>query len=184
MTQYPSKEPSIFRAGTTVAWTKDDFAQYPYADGWTIAKYTINGNGGTKEITGSHSSGQWLFSLNAAVNTLAKGIYRLYGYVQNAGGDVQTVYDDVLEVQQSLVTASATDQRLFWQKVLDALQATMLKKANMVQQAMTEPLTGKSIQYLPLKELQAAISNAEFELDKLKNNGRMRNIYPEFVQTS
>ena len=95
----------------------------------------------------------------------------------------KTVYDQPLQINKNFAAATtATDTREFWQKVIDALQKTMLKRATIEQSMMTVPgLTGKTIQYMTMKELQDAEAYAQNQLMVAVNGGRRKKVITSFI---
>ncbi len=186
----PTTEPSTFRAGTTVKWQKSDFSSFPYADGYTTAVYTVNGKNGSKTIEGEWSASDqaWTFELAAADNNLSAGSYTLYGYVSN-GTEIQPVAELTVEVKASLATATQSDTRTHVRKVLDALEATIEKRATREQQSTQLP-NGVSIGLLPPAELVKQyehykyLYSQELDTERVRNKGRRRQILPSFNPTS
>lgn len=187
--QLPTTEPTQFRAGTTVAWQKTEFPVYTYAEGYTIATYTINGKYGTATIQGTYNAGVWTFILNAASNTLPQGTYRLYGYVETSGSGRQTVYDGELNVQASLVTAAQIDTRSHVKKTLDAIKALLEGRATKMQESAQLP-NGTSLSLLPPSELIKWHSHYEYlykqelETERVSSGKSRRLILPRFNPTS
>lgn len=188
---YSQTEPLSFRAGITIVWQKGDFSNFNRAEGYTTAKYTINGNNGLKEIEGSwdSSTSLWTFTLTAALNTLAAGTYTLFGYVQHTDGSIQPVYEGTVLVKASLTTATQVDTRSHVKIVLDAIEATMEKRATKVQESQQLP-NGTAISMLSPSELIKWYEHYKYlytqELDKqrISNGGSRRKILPTFQTTS
>lgn len=188
---YPQTEPTAFRAGTSVIWQKSDFPTFSREEGYTTAKYTLNGKNGSATITGSWDSSAhlWTFSLAPTDNTLPAGTYTLYGFVQDESGNKQPVYEGTVEVKASLTTATQVDTRSHVKKVLDAIEATMEKRATREQESTQLP-NGVSIGLLSPTELIKTYEHYKYlyaqELDgqRVSNGGRRRMILPSFNPTS
>jgi len=188
---YPQIEPISFRAGVSIVWQKGDFSNFNRNEGYTTAKYTLNGNNGLKEIVGAWDSttNLWTFTLAASDNTLAAGTYALFGYVQTSGGDIQPVYEGTVQIKASLTTASQVDTRSHIKIVLDAIEATIEKRATKVQESQQLP-NGTAISMLSPGELIKTYEHYKYlyvqELDtqRVSNGGSRRKILPTFQQTS
>ena len=174
MTNTPTTEPLQFRSGLTVTFQKSDFSNYPYADGYTTAKYTINGANGSAEITGTYSNGAWTFTLSATDNTLSAGTYTLFGYVQDGSGNKYEVYSGDLTVLKSLTTATQTDTRTHVKKVLDAIEAVMERRATK-EQASTALPNGVAISLLSPEELVKFHENYSYKFQQEIDTNRVRN---------
>jgi hypothetical protein len=170
----PTIEPTSFRAGLTVVWEKADFSSYPYADGYTTAKYTISGSNGSATITGTYSNGTWTFTLAAGSNTLVAGTYTLYGYVQDSGGVTYEIYNGQLEVKASLITASQTDTRSHVKKVLDAIEAVIERRATKEQESTQLP-NGVAISLLGPNDLIKWHENYAYKYEQEQDTNRVRN---------
>lgn len=187
----PSIEPVAFRAGTTVAWTKSDFPNFNRTEGYTTAKYTINGRSGSKTIEGTWSSddNEWTFELAAGSNDLSAGTYTLYGFVQNSDSDVQPVYEGTLEVKASLATAAQVDTRTHVKIVLDAIEATMQRRATREQESTQLP-NGVAISLLKPADLikwyehYKYLYSQELDTQRVRNGGSRPKILPTFLPTS
>lgn len=122
-------EPLTINPGVTVKWQKV-FNTFPYADGFTRAFYTISGSAGNATITGTYADGLFTFELTAALNTLAKGTYRLAGFVQSgADGDADMerypIYNMPLIVTEGLAAAVTTDTRDQYQRELELINTAI-----------------------------------------------------------
>ncbi len=127
MSTTPNIEPTRFSAGLTICWTRT-FSGYDYADGYTKAYYTINGNLGSKLITGVYADSVWTFTLKAADNNLLAGKYTLFGWVEKgSGNDVEKypVRRSSLEITSSLTTATTSEQRSNLELQLDRIQTAI-----------------------------------------------------------
>lgn len=173
-------EPTKINAGDTVEFTKS-LPDYP-ASTYDLFYKIIGRNAISAAIEATADGDDFEITIASSVTqNFAKGQYRLVGYVTGASSFQKTIYDAPLEIDTNYAAATAvTDTREFWQKIIDALQAAMQSRASIVQSAMTVPgLTGKTIQYLTLKEQQEALAYAEYKLSQVianqnQANGRTR----------
>ncbi|MHB1051339.1 MAG: hypothetical protein ACYC09_14770 [Bacteroidota bacterium] len=155
--QVPTKEPTYIQPGVTVKWQKT-FTNYSYADGYTTRYYTISGNVAAATVTGTYADGVWTFTLTAANNTLAKGTYRLVGYVEAGSGaslERYSEYSGTLTVTDDTTTAVQTDQRSYLQQQYDLINDAINEYLNSEDGVPVEMLTvnGKTLQRPSLQTL-------------------------------
>lgn len=165
-------EPTTIIAGDTVEFDKSsamevDGETFDFPSSQYSLKYKIIGQRGVSEtiVAATEGEGYSVTISTTITSALTAGTYTLVGWVEKTGYR-KTIYSAPLEVKPNLATATtATDTREFWQKIVDALKATMQNRASIVQQSMTVPgITGKTIQYMTMKELQQALAHAEYKL--------------------
>lgn len=169
-------EPVEFRAGETIAWLKEDFADYPHSSGWT-AKYTITGNGGSATITGLFADGKWTFTLTAAANVLAAGDYMLYGYVTKGSGASEESFPiyppTYLNVTRNYKTASTTDVRTFAEQSLAAIETFITRvSANPTHE---QEIAGRRFSRLNLLEAMKFRNQLLSEIEREEQKERQAN---------
>lgn len=173
-------EPTVIIAGDIVEFDKSstmtiDGEEYTFLSSQYSLKYKIIGQRGVSEtITAAQEGEDYSVTISTTITSaLTAGIYTLIGWVEKTGYR-KTIYSAPLEVKPNLAEATtATDTREFWQKIVDALKATMQNRATIVQQSMTVPgITGKTIQYMTMKELQNALAHAEYQLRQAQINAQ------------
>lgn len=175
-------EPLKIRAGVSYTW-EETSSDYPASDGWDL-KYTLSGPVALS-ITCTKSGDTYTATISKSDSaTLAKGYYTLYGFFEKGTEVHEHVVKTNFEVQQNLTTASATEQREFWQIILDQVQQRLKDRTLIIADAKTDPLSGKSIQYLPLPDLIKTESHARYQLSLIGTGGRQKNILPTFLPTS
>jgi len=174
-------EPTKINAGDTIEFSKS-LADYPASE-YDLFYKIIGSTSISAAVEADADGDDFELTIPSSVTTLfAKGTYRLVGYVTGADSFQATVYDQPLEIGYNYATmTAASDMREHWQKIIDALKAAMLSRASIMQQAMTEPLSGKSIQYLDLKQMQDGISYAESQLELVANGGRRKQVRLQFT---
>lgn len=182
-----TKEPSTFRAGETVTWEKS-LGDYSSNDGWSL-KYTLSGNaGGSISKTATADGTTYTVEFTAAdTAALTKGIFKLFGWVENGSTKIP-ISATTVQVLQNLFTASTTDQRTDNQIILDAIVAVI--KGRATKQHTEIAIAGRNIMLLSLTELYRAKKLFEYEVQKEINaekiaNGQTapRNLI-QFTQTS
>lgn len=122
----PTTEPTTFRAGETVIWTKS-LADYSAADSWTLAYTLVNASNRyttVSVITDPLDATGFKATLSATNSALvAAGTYQLVGLVSKAG-EVHQVVDSAVVVQPA-VTA-VYDPRSTAKQSLDSVEAAIL----------------------------------------------------------
>lgn len=124
MSNIPTIEPTSFRAGDTVKWTKS-LTDYPASAGWAL-KYKFVGNQGAPSAIAATASGDD-FSMTVAATTTAAyiaGIYTLQGWVEKAG-EQYTISITTVEILANLSTSSATDTRSHARKQLALIETAI-----------------------------------------------------------
>jgi hypothetical protein len=125
--QPPSSEPDKVSAGTTWQWRRDDLVDYPSPD-WTL-RYLFANSGASFTFDATADGGGFLVTRTVAQTAaIAPGSYAWSANVTNDNGT--TLFEvgrGTMVVQASLATAG--DQRSHAQKVLDAIEAVIEKRA-------------------------------------------------------
>lgn len=124
--EIPTSEPTRFRAGDTVAWTKS-LADFPASDGW-ILHYRFINQSHKIDVTATASGSDHLVSIAAAVSALyIAGDYTWASWV-TIGSDRYTVETGRLTILPDLaaVVAPGFDSRSTAKKTLDLLDAARL----------------------------------------------------------
>lgn len=177
-------EPVKINAGDTVEFTVS-LPDYPASE-YSLYYKIVGRTSITAEIQAAANGDDFNVTIpSSATTSFAKGTYRLVGYVTKTGFQ-KNVYDQPLEIALNYAAlTTATDTREYWQQVLDAIQATMLRRATKEQSTMTLPgITGKTIQYATMDELIKAEAHARYQLTLASNGGRSKKILPTFLPTS
>ncbi len=175
--EVPTKEPSSIQPATTVKWKKT-FTDYAYDDGYTTRYYTISGNNGSATVTGAYADGTWTFTLTAANNTLAKGTYKLAGYVEKGSGASLERYCEfigMLEVSDDVSTASATDQRTILRQQLDAVEQAILNYFDDDVPVEEISIKGQALRRTELQKLQNIKKQLQRDLRIEERKENLRN---------
>jgi hypothetical protein len=141
--------PEQIHAGDTILFQKD-ISAYPVADGW-ILKYRIVG---ITTLLLTATAG--LITITAVQSaTLQAGWYAVVGWAERTVNDAlerNTIFTGQLEVLQNLTTITSQDGRSYWQKLLDAIRASMAGRATRQDEEMTLP-GGKTVRLLSPAQL-------------------------------
>lgn len=177
--ELPTSEPTRFRAGDTVAWTKS-LSDFP-ADSWTLHYRFIN-QSHKIDATATASGSDHLVSIAAAVSALyVAGDYTWASWV-TSGSERYTVEVGKITVLPDLaaVTAPGYDSRSTTKKTLDLVDAALLAYgANAWTQSYQ--IAGRSMQFRSAGDFMAFRSRLQAEVlreenvDRAKNGFRPRN---------
>ncbi|PID44092.1 MAG: hypothetical protein CSB48_02930 [Proteobacteria bacterium] len=143
--------PASMVAGDTLRFSAQ-VSDYPATDGWElniallspVYRYTM---------TATADGADYRFSIDPATSQNWKpATYRYAAFVQKAG-ERHTVANGFFDVTPDFVTHSSNDIRHHVEKVLDALESALEKKASRDQLEMA--FNGRQIKYIPPSELLA-----------------------------
>lgn len=125
MANTPSSEPTQFRAGDTVLWSKS-LADYSPADSWVLKYKFVGSAGKSDDITATVSGDAWVVTVAKTVTAaLAAGIYTLIGWVEK-GTERYTVAETTVQILTNIAIASAaTDTRSHARKTLALIEAAI-----------------------------------------------------------
>jgi hypothetical protein len=178
--EIPTSEPTRFRAGDTVAWTKS-LADFPASDGW-ILHYRFINQSHKIDVTATASGSDHLVSIAAAVSALyIAGDYTWASWV-TIGSDRYTVETGRLTILPDLaaVTAAGFDSRSTAKKTLDLLDSALLTYgANAWTQEYS--IAGRTMRFRSAGEFMSLRSKLKLEVlqeenaDRIKNGFRPRN---------
>lgn len=139
----PDYEPKEFIAGDTVAWTKT-LSDYPASAGWVLTYIFLSGNN-KYVVTASADGDNHAASLTAADSAdWPADDYTWHSFVTK---DAERYYIGVgrTTVKPNFaIHPSGLDNRSHVKKVLDALEAMILRRATKDQQAYTVTIGGES----------------------------------------
>lgn len=130
----PSTEPSSFRAGDLLSWTKS-LSDYPANQSWSLAYTLINA---TSKITinASASGADFLVSVAAATTAAyAAGTYQWMARVSKST-EIYTIGQGTIEILPNLATATTYDFRSHAKTMLEAIEAAFEGKASSTQLEM------------------------------------------------
>lgn len=146
----PSTEPTTFRAGDLLTWSKS-LSDYPADAGWSLAYTLINAS--TKiTITAGASGANHLVSVAAATTaTYTAGSYSLMGRVTK-GSEVYTVVDGLsVEILPNLAALTTYDGRSHAKRMLEAIEAAYEGRASKTQLEME--INGRRVRELEPADL-------------------------------
>ena len=186
MVDVPTTEPAEVTAGDTIKWKKS-LSDYPASAGWTLSYVLINS---TNKIamTSTADGDDHLVSVAPAVSgAYTAGLYDWQAHVSD-GTDRYSVGIGTTTVLPDISAVPTYDGRSYVKKALDAIEATLLKKATKDQQAMIMPYGGRRIDRYPIEDLLKwrdrlkAEYAQELRNDKLQQGiGGRRKILTRFV---
>lgn len=171
----PNTEPTEINPGDTLKWNRQDLSSNYPAPTWTLTYY-FRGPDGKFDIAATADGS--LFAISETPTTT--GTYKPGDYVWTAkvsdGTDTHTIDSGVCIVNVDLATKSpGYDPRSHAKKTLDALEATILKKASKDQLEAT--IDGIAIKRLDPEQLRSWRKEYKAEYQKeliaeKKKNGK------------
>lgn len=145
----PTTEPSSFRAGDLLAWSKS-LADYPANQGWALS-YTLINAAAKLTITATTSGADLSVSVPAATTALyAPGRYQWMARVSK-GLEILTVASGTMEILPNLATATTFDFRSHARTMLEAIEAAFVGKASSTQ--LSYSINGRTVQNLTPEQL-------------------------------
>jgi hypothetical protein len=130
----PTTEPSSFRAGDLLAWTKS-LSDYPANQGWALS-YTLINSATKITINASASGADFSVSVPAATTAgYQAGTYQWMARVTKAA-EIYTVAHGTVEILPNLAAQSTFDFRSHAKTMLDAIEAAFEGKASSTQLEM------------------------------------------------
>ena len=149
MATAPSIEPTTFRAGDFLTWSKS-LSDYPANAGWVLAYTLINAS--TKiTITAGASGADHLVSVAAATTAgYAAGNYSVMGRVTKAT-EIYTIFDGTIEILPNLAALATYDGRSHAKKMLEAIEAAYEGRASKTQLEME--INGRRVRELTPADL-------------------------------
>ncbi|HMU54845.1 MAG TPA: hypothetical protein PKA61_07555 [Nitrospira sp.] len=145
----PSTEPSSFRAGDFLTWTKS-LADYPANQGWSLA-YTLINASSKITINAGTSGADFLVSVPAATTAAyTAGIYQWMARVTKST-EIYTVASGTIEILPNLAAATTFDVRSHAKIMLDAIEAAFEGKASSTQLEME--INGRRIKSFSPEEM-------------------------------
>ena len=150
MTDIPSKEPTKIRAGDSLKWTKS-LTDYP-ASIWTLTYSLVNAEQSITIIASAEVDEHIVSVLPAVTANYRTGRYTYIGRVTN-GTESYTASEGFIYIEHNLA-AGITDLRTQNEIILEALNASIAKKATKDQQMLS--IEGRQIQRYSFPDLIAA----------------------------
>jgi len=148
----PTIEPTEFYPGDTLKWNRQDLSDdYPASEGWSLTYY-FRGPEGKFDISASADGDYFAVSVTPTTTATYKPGDYTWTTKVGLGSDVYTIDHGSCTVQTDLATKGAGyDPRSHVKKVLDALEAAILKKASKDQ--LSTSVDGISIQRMTPEQI-------------------------------
>jgi hypothetical protein len=166
--ELPSNEPTVIRAGDSVAWTRE-LPEYSAADGWAL-KYRLLYAVGTAVAIASTGVGTTHTVELTSAQTAAylAGTATLVGFVENAGtGARATLESTPVTILTDLTTAANHDGRSANQIALAAARAALEKYVAAGQLHVAEyDIAGRRMKFRSSTEITDLIEHYEREVFK------------------
>ena len=123
----PTEVPTTITAGDTVKW-KIALADFPAGEGWVLSYALLRRGSGVRILIESAPSGDdHLVNVAAAVTAeYAAGDYHAQAYVTKDGERYQ-VWSGLVCIKPNFVDAEGSDTRSTARKILDSIEAAILK---------------------------------------------------------
>jgi hypothetical protein len=171
-----TREPTEIVAGDSVSWRRN-FDSYP-APTWVLS-YTLINAQARFAFSATPNEGAHLVTLAAAVTALwPAGDYQWQAYL-TSGAERLSIAQGALKVRDNFNALSTLDVRSEAKKIIDAIDAVMMKKATADQQEYQ--IRGRMIKKIPIAELvqmrgfYAGIYANEQNAERVRNGLPSRN---------
>lgn len=170
MATVPTTEPTTFRAGDLVSWSKS-LADYPANAGWSLAYTLINAT--TKITINAGASGaDHLVSVAAGTTgSYTAGDYTWMARVTK-GSEVYTIDQGSLTILPNLSALATFDGRSHAKVMVEAIEAAIQGRASALQ--LRYQINGRSIEYLNPTDLIKWLSFYRAEVAKEANAETIR----------
>ena len=176
----PTREPAQLRAGDTWQWRREDIADYPPADGWTLSYRFRHPTNTGFEIVATADGSAYAVSVPAATSTAyLAGRYSWAAWVQTQAGEIHTIDEGSVELLPNFRAANAAgvlDTRSHARKVLDAIEALIEGRATKDQQQYQigdRTLVRMQVaELLSLRDRYQAMVNSEEAAERVRNGMR------------
>lgn len=141
-------EPTTLQAGDSITWSRDA-PGFLAEDGWEL-RYALRGPAPI-DLTATGEGTLYQVQVSAAASAQwAPGDYVFSCFVVN-GDDRQTLGTGRLSIMPDLATSNPMDIRSHAKRMLDAIEATMEKRATKDQQSYE--IEGRRLDRIPIQEL-------------------------------
>jgi len=179
-----TSEPTSFRAGETVEWTRT-LPEYPNVDGWSL-KYRIFWPSGASPVDLTATGNGTEYAVNIAASSSAAfqpGQASLWSYVERAIGDpLTTERIDLgvtqLQIDENLLSAGTLDSRSPNQRALDDLRAALSAYVAGSSGHVAEYQIGdRTMRFRSLREITDLIAYYEKQILRSNLDARPRVLY-------
>jgi|TARA_Y100000310_G_C20588254_1_gene766575 hypothetical protein len=149
-----TNEPQRLVAGDTWKWERS-WSDYP-AGTWTVTYYfhLLSSSSVKFSIAASQKGSTDVHSVSVAKGTTAAytaGNYDWHAYA-DSGTERKRVDTGTLEVLKDFTSSSAIDNRSFWRKQLDAIEAVLDNRASQAEASYS--INGRALSRTPFAELR------------------------------
>lgn len=170
MSSVPTTEPTEFRSGDTVKWTRS-LSDYPASDGWSLSYVFINADR-KMSVAATADGDDFAVTITATVSSgYAAGRFSWVAYVTKAT-ERYTIDNGTVDVLANLSAQSMSDTRSHARKVLDAIEAVLEKRATLDQENYTH--NGLSIARTPVADLLVLRDRYRWDVRQEDNAERLR----------
>lgn len=184
----PTETPNTITAGATTAWQLS-FADYLATDGWS-ASLKLRGPSPGLDVNATTNDDDFVFTLTAAQTATMGGGVWAYQIWATKSGEAYLAESGQLSVTAALPAKNiAVDNRSDARRILDAIDALLLKKATKDQQeyqiADRMLQTYKPTELVEMRRYYAGIvAREEAAAQQSKNDDEFfpRTIYTKFVR--
>jgi len=166
----PTNEPTVIRAGDSVAWTRD-LPEYSAADGWALKYRLLYASGAAVDVTSTAVATLHTVSLTAA-NTAAyvAGKATLVGYVEKGAGaslERATLESTPITILANMVTSATFDGRSENQIALANAKTALAAYMSKGQIHVAEyDIAGRRMKFRAASEITDLIAHYEREVFK------------------
>ncbi|NDV20832.1 hypothetical protein GO013_15585 [Pseudodesulfovibrio sp. JC047] len=138
-------------AGDSLNWT-ETVSAYPASDGWILNFVLVNGSAKVEFSASADGDGYVVDVPGSTTSNWTPGRYRFQAHVEK-GADRFTVGSGTVDILPDFAGVATLDGRSHAEKVLDAIEAVIEKRATRDQESYT--IKGRSLSRTPLPELLA-----------------------------
>lgn len=164
----PTREPLEFVLSTSVSWRRE-LADFAADDGWSLTYY-LDGPDEQTIAAAADGAGHLVELTPAETGAFSAGVYAWQALATD-GTDVVPVGAGTLEVKpnQAAATLSAAEveaRRPFAERMLEAIEATLERRASKDQQSYT--IEGRSLQRMRVEELERWRASYKRQVRKIR----------------
>ena len=173
----PTAEPEKLRAGDTWEFKKAELSDFPSSDGWTL-RYELNGPDALEFATSGPTDGFWLITLTAdKTRGIKPGNYvlTLRAVLDNADptpDEIYTLESRIVQVKRDPSDAAEGDFESFNEKMLNAIEIELLRRATGGKFIESYSLEDRSISKESTAELERRRAKYASLVDAERNRGK------------
>ena len=149
MVEIPTLEPNELVAGDTLRFTRS-LADYPAGQGWSL-DYNLRGPAVINWTSAADGDSHKIEVTAATTAAYTAGLYEIAGFAKK-GTERFRIYHGTLEIRPNLAAVAGTyEARSHAQRVLDAIEAVIEKRASKDQESYA--IAGRQLSRTPLADL-------------------------------